>query len=170
MARSSKKLDDFEDIVNPLDNVEDVLRSHNWDYNRASEDELIVTVAGKACSYRLFFIWQEDLNLLQFCCQYDLTVMEENVEAARNIMMDINETLILGHFDLPRDTATPSLRHTSLLRGMSNDNGFEKLEDLIDISLTLCERHYSAFSLLTAHTMADKKVLNLALMETVGES
>ena len=168
--RSVRKLDDFQDITNPLDNIEIVLESHNWEYNRSSETDLIVQVAGKKCNYRLFFIWAEELNVLQFCAQFELTVLNENLESARAALMDINEDMIIGHFDLPRETGVPSFRHSCLLRGMSNDAGLEHLEDLIDISLTLCEKNFPALSLLSGKDTTDPRQLDLALMETVGES
>ncbi len=164
------QIDTFSEDLNPLDSVEAVLSANNWEFSRVNSDELMVQVAGKACTYRLFFIWQEDISAMQFCIQYDLTVLADQHMDTREAMMNINETLIMGHFDLPRDTGTPTFRHTSLFRGSSYDAGLERLEDLIDISLTLCEKYFPIFSLLCGTAPMDEKSMSLALMETVGES
>lgn len=160
-----------DDIQNPLDSVEEILNSHNWVFNRMNDDELIVQVKGKACDYRLFFIWQEDMNAMQFCCQYDMTLQDADMERVGATLMDINENLWMGHFDLPRDTQVPSFRHTCLLRGLNGLSGVEHIEDLVDISLAQCERYYPAFYLLAnKKEAANDQNIALALMEAVGES
>ena len=160
----------FETACNPLDSVEEVLTSHDWVFNRMNDDELMVQVTGKSCSYRLFFIWQEDMSALQFCCQYDMTVTPENTDAAAKALLELNENLWMGHFDLPADTNVPSFRHTCLMRGVNGLSGIEHIEDLVDISLAQCERHYPVFHLLShAHT-ADQSMMDLALMNASGEA
>ena len=159
-----------ESIINPLDNVEDILTSNNWVFNRMTDDELMVRVAGKNCDYRLFFIWQEDLSALQFCCQYEMSVNEKNMHNAGKVLMYVNENLWMGHFDIPQDTKTPSFRHTCLLRGINNGDTSSHIEDLVDISLAQCERFYSMFHFLCNSTIANDQTISLALMETSGEA
>ena len=162
--------DSFENISNPLDSVEEILSANNWVFNRMNNDELMVQVTGKACAYRLFFIWQEDMNAMQFCCQYDLAVSNKNLDIAARALMKINEGLWMGHFDIPADTRTPSFRQTCLMRGMNGPSYIEHIEDLVDISMAQCERFYAAFHLLSMAHVANDENMTLALMDTAGES
>ncbi|MCB1562066.1 MAG: YbjN domain-containing protein [Alphaproteobacteria bacterium] len=163
--------DNFEPCaINPLDRVEDVLDSNSWVFNRVSDEELIVQVKGKYCAYRLFFIWQDDMDALQFCCQYDLHVTPGNFERAASVLMSINENLWMGHFDIPKDTRIPTFRKTSLFRGLDNAVSAGQIEDLVDISLAQCERFYTAFYLLSEVRVANDQTLTLALMDAKGES
>ena len=166
----SVEIDEFFEYLNPLDSVENVLCTHNWVFNRISEDELVVQIAGKACSYRLFFIWQEDMNALQFCAQYDMTVNSQNMDHAAGLLMKINENLWMGHFDIPSDTGVPSFRQTCLMRGLENAEHTKHFEDMVDIALTQCERFYSAFHFLCSANIANDQVISLALMDTSGEA
>jgi len=166
----STRADTIQNIQNPLDNVEEVLQTHDWVFNRMNDDELMVQVAGKSCNYRLFFIWQEDMNAMQFCCQYDLVVNARNHQTAAVALMSMNENLWMGHFDLPKDTGIPSYRHTCLFRGMGETSGPEHIEDMMDISLAQCERYYPVFYLLSAANDTNDQSLALALMDTAGES
>lgn len=159
----------WERPYNPLDHVEDVLNAHDWSFHRVTSDELIVQVTGKSCDYRLFFIWQDDMQALQFCCQYDVIVADDQYDKAAQSLMTINENLWMGHFDLPKETGTPSFRQTCLMRG-ANDNIQDQISDLVDISLVQCERYYHVFHLLTHPAKADDQSLALALMDTAGES
>lgn len=159
-----------DEFSNPLDRVEDVMRSNNWSFNRMGEDKLMVRVTGKHCAYRLFFVWQDDMNALQFCCQYDMEIGPANQEQAARSILSINEDLWMGHFDLPKDTGVPSFRHTCLLRGLSHDGNGDYIEDMVDIALTLCEQYYSAFCLLSHPAdVAHDRNISLAMMQTVGE-
>lgn len=163
-------LEQFEHKPNPLDNVEELLDNNNWLFNRLNNSELMVEVEGKHCGYRLFFIWQEDMSTLQFCCQYDLEISNDNKAAAAQAVLDINENLWMGHFDIPKDTNVPSFRHTCLLRGIRDDQANSHIEDLVDISMVQCERFYSIFHFLSENEALNDQALSLALMETSGQA
>lgn len=163
----SMQLESFESTTNPLDSVEEILSANNWVFNRMNNDELMVQVTGKTCEYRLFFIWQSDMNAMQFCCQYNLAVAPASMEIAARALMKMNENLWMGHFDIPHDTKIPSFRYTCMMRGL---NGPDLIEDLVDISMAQCERYYGAFHLLSVPGTANDENLTLALMDTAGES
>ncbi len=167
MRTQSESLDT---VLNPLDHVEEVLAAHDWIFDRMTNDELMVEVAGKSGSYRLFFIWQAEMNAMQFCCQYELYIPKDKHQSAGIALMTINENLWMGHFDLPRDSGVPSFRHTCLFRGLEGVSFAEHIEDMMDISLAQCERYYPVFHLLAAANDANDASLSLALMETAGES
>jgi hypothetical protein len=86
--------------------------------------------------------------------------------------MSINEKLWMGHFEVPSDTKIPAFRHTCLYRGMQRTSAAD-LEDLVEIALAQCEKHYAAFYILS-HANDSRQIndqnLSLALMETIGES
>ena len=164
------QLELIDETHNPLDTVEDVLVSHNWDFNRMGDDELLVNVVGKSGQYKLFFIWQEDMQALQFCAQLDLNIRENNMDVSRKALTHINESLWMGHFDLPECNPKPSYRYTCLLRGRSHENANSMMEDLVDIALAQCEKHFPLFTLLSSANDINDDALSLALMDTEGES
>lgn len=157
-----------EVFINPLDNVEEVLTYNNWVYNRTNDDELIVTIAGRNCTYRLLFIWQEGLNALQYVCQYDITVSEKNRSVAYEAIANMNAMLWMGHLEVTADTLIPSFRHTALLPHHAEYH--DRIEDLVDISLAQCERFQPVFQILSDHTQIDMQTLSLAMMDISGES
>ena len=159
-----------EDDAHPLDSVEDILHAHDWSFERMTDDELMVEVTGKTGKYKIFFIWQEDMNALQFCAQLDATIMNNNLDRARKATLKINENLWMGHFDIPKETGMPSFRHTSLLRGINRLTAGEMIEDMVDIALAQCERHFPLFTLLASANDINDQTLDLALMDTAGES
>lgn len=167
----STELDLHDDIaVNPLDSVEEFLASNNWTFNRMNPDELVVQVTGKTGAYRLFFLWHDAMSALQFCCQYDLVIPAANRDAACRALTNLNETVWMGHFDIPQQTSIPTFRQTCLFRGAGKSDSSEHIEDLVDVSLAQCERYYPLFQFLARTDQIDEQNLSLAVMETAGES
>lgn len=160
----------FEEISNPLDSVEDVLSSHEWVFRRTTDDELTVDVTGRYGTYRMLFFWQDEFSALQFVCQYDFVIAENNIEQIPVTLMSINSELWLGHFDLDLQTRAPVFRYNSLFRGMTQTSGADHIEDIVDIALSECERFYPVFQLLAGTEELDGADLRLALMTSAGES
>lgn len=160
----------LEEDGNPIDHVEDVLSANNWTFSRMTEDELMVSVTGRAGTYRLFFIWQEEMQAMQFCAQYDMSIEPGNIDSAREAISTINEGMWMGHFDLPSGTRAPTYRYTALFRGNARSSLTETIEDIVDISMAQCERNHSVFQLLSSANDISVKSLELALMDTAGES
>lgn len=165
----------YEEIDNPLDTLEGVLKAQDWHFDRKDEDELRVRVKGKYCAYNLFFIWEGDMRAVQFCAQYDLTIPEDNMKNAASTLLTVNEKLWMGHFDIMSDTLTPTFRYTSLISGEAQNTATEEhLQEIINIAMTQCERFFSIFHLLSQKDSANDDTLPLdlplALMETQGVS
>ncbi|MAE50560.1 MAG: hypothetical protein CMH27_01990 [Micavibrio sp.] len=167
------QFDYLDTVDNPLDRVEDVMNANNWIFSRVNDEELMVQITGKCCGYNLFFIWQEEMNALQFCAQYDFAINDGQISKAASVLMNINEKLWMGHFEIPSDTKIPAFRHTCLYRGMQRTSAAD-LEDLVEIALAQCEKHYAAFYILSHANDSARDIndnyLSLALMETIGES
>ena len=158
------------DGANPLDNVEEVLDDYNWIYSRMNNEALVVEVEGKSCAYRLLFIWQEHLNALQICCQYNLHIRPHNMERAALAIMEMNTSLWMGHFEIMKDSASPCFRHTCLIHEHDDRKDYTHIENLLDISLIQCERYQNVFHLLAGEDSIDTDILSFAMMETAGES
>lgn len=160
----------FDDISNPLDGVEDLLQMQKWDFNRMNRDELFVETKGRHCDYRMIFVWDEGAAALQFCCEYDLVIGDHNRSRANDVLSDINCQVWLGHFEIARGQSVPCFRHTQLFRGMTQGSGAEHLQDLMQIAIGECDRHYMAFAALSQEITPDEETLSLAMMPAIGNS
>ena len=159
-----------DDISNPLDGVEDVLNAQNWSFNRANRDELFVEVKGRHALYRMMFAWDDQYNALQFCCEFDLQILDANTDLAFRTLGKINRALWLGHFDLCENTLVPSFRHTQLFRGQTQTSGAEHLQDLMQIAIDECDRNYSTLLMLSHENANDNDSFSLAMMTVAGQS
>jgi len=145
----------FQDHVTPLDNVERIMTNNNWVFNRTEDDEIVVQLDGRSCTYKLFFIWQENMNAMQFCCQMDLKVPDAQSLTVMKTLTTINQSLWI---------------HTCLFRGTDQNGCLEQIEDLVDISMAQCERYHTIFSMLAGgDTIANDDDIHFALMDHQGE-
>src|SRR3954453_12910949 len=83
---------------NPLDLVEEIVTANEWPFDRASDDQMIVEIAGRWCDYRLYFVWQEEVSAMQFSCQLDMKVPSARWPDAPALLAQINGALWLRPF------------------------------------------------------------------------
>ena len=84
---------------NPLELIEKVVAANDWPFDRTSDREIAVEVAGRWCDYRMFFSWRDDVEALHFTCAYDVRIPNERHPDIHGLLALINEKMWLGHFD-----------------------------------------------------------------------
>lgn len=158
---SNTSYDPFDEITNPLDEAEELIRAQKWDYERINLDELIVEVSTKITKYTLHFIWQEEHTALLFACEYaNMHIHEDNMEQLAASLMEMNTRIWMGHFEMNPSTKTPLYRHTSLFKGAMSSSGVEHIEDLIDVALHESDRFHSAFHVLCEDSQMHASVIH----------
>jgi hypothetical protein len=154
---------------NPLDIVEEIVTANEWPFDRTSEEEMIVEIAGRWCSYRLYFVWQTEVSAMQFSCQFDMKVPTPRRSAVTELLAEVNAKMWLGHFDVCTDENSPTFRHTTLLRG-ARAASVEQVEDLVEIAISECERFYPAFQFVIWGGKSPGEAVSAAILDTVGEA
>ena len=156
-------------VANPIDIAEEIVQANEWAHDRASDAELVVEITGRWCDYRLLFLWQREISALHFSCSFDMKVPKARRIAVLELLAAINERLWLGHFDLVTDDQSPAFRQGVLLRGAGSAS-VEQLEDLVDISVTECERFYPAFQFVIWAGKTAEEAIAAAMIDPVGEA
>jgi len=154
---------------NPIDLVEEIVVANDWAHDRASEEEMIVEITGRWCDYRMYFLWQEELNALHFSCGFDMKVPKRRRGSLYELLALANERLWLGHFDLAAGDAAPAFRYAILLPGGGTASA-EQVEDLVDIAMAECERFYPAFQLVVWGGKPPGEAIATALIEPIAEA
>lgn len=155
-------------VANPIDLVEEIVQTNSWPHDRSSDEEMVVEVGGRWCSYRLHFVWERSVNALQFSCAFEMKVPRLRRAAIYELLAAVNERLWIGHFDLA-DDQSPVFRQGVLLRGAIGAS-VEQIEDLVDISVTECERFFPAFQLVVWGGKPAQEAIAAAMIEPVGEA
>ncbi len=156
-------------VANPIDLVEEIVQANEWAHDRASDEEMVVEISGRWCDYRLLFVWQREINALHFTCAFEMKVPKVRRAAVFELLAAVNERLWLGHFDLTIDSQSPAFRQGVLLRGAAGAS-VEQIEDLVDISVSECERFYPAFQLVVWGGKPAEEAVAAAMIDPVGEA
>ncbi len=155
--------------ANPLDILENMFSANDWPYERRGRDEIGVVVSGRWCDYSLVFSWCDEISALHYCCAMDMRVPEASRGQVSELLAIANEKMWVGHFGVCNTDSVPLYRHTVLLRGTRGVSA-ESLEDMVDISLTECERFYPAFQFVIWGGKTAPEAVASAMLECVGEA
>ena len=158
-----------ESFLNPIDVVEDVIYSKKWNFSRSDDYELVAEISSKWCLYRLYFTWSEQIRAISFTITFDLKFPNNKLSEAHELLALINEKLWIGHFDITSQNGIPAYRHTVLSLD-SNETLFSQLEDLVDVGIYECEKHYPAFQLVLFEDSTPVKALKFSSFETIGQA
>lgn len=160
---------DRDSSDNPLDVMEDIVRSNEWLFDRSSEYELLVEMSGRWCDYRMFFVWRDEVKALYFTCSLDMKVIPEKRREINELLSQVNERMWFGHFELCSESGTPMFRHTMLTRGWNHVTA-EQLEDLVEIAVGECERFYPAFQYVLWAGYDAQQAIEATMLDPIGEA
>ena len=155
--------------ANPLDLVEEIVTSNDWSFDRTSQEEMLVEIAGRWSEYSLYFVWRAELSLMQFCCACEMRIPQGRRNSVNDLLALVNDKLWLGHFGFSPEDNLLTFRQTVLLRG-ARGASVEQLEDLVDIAITECDRFYPAFQMVIWGGQPAAEAIAAAMLEPVGEA
>jgi len=158
-----------EPRINPLDVVERLATGNDWSFERASDDEITILVAGRWTDYQLSYTWMSDIEALHLACAFDLRVPERRRAEVQALISLINERLWVGHFDHWVTEGIVMFRHALVLAGGTEASG-KQCEALLDTALEACERYFTAFQFVVWAGKTAREALDAAMFETSGEA
>jgi hypothetical protein len=148
--------------------VEHIASTHDWSFERSTEDELTLSVAGAWCDYHISLTWRDDLEALHLACAFDFKVSKARLAEVYRLLALVNEQLWLGHFDLWKEDGMLLYRHGLLLAGAVTHAG--QCEALLRASLESCERYYQAFQFVQWAGKTADQALTATMLETQGQA
>ena len=154
---------------NPLELVEQIAQIHAWRVERRGDEEIVVEIPARWCTYLVYFTWRDAAAALHLACCYDLCIPDGLEAKTYELLAKCNERLWIGHFGLWVEERMPLFRHTLLFSNASTPD-VDHFEELIDIGVAECERFFPAFNLIIENEISTDDALNGALLEPMGEA
>jgi hypothetical protein len=154
---------------NPVDVVEQLAAIKDWSFDRAGDDEIAISVAGRWTSYHLSFTWMDDVEALHLACAFDLKVPDRRRNEVLQLLAQVNEQLWIGHFDLWTRDGVIMFRHSLILAG-GVEASDRQCEVLLEAALEACERYYQAFQFVVWAGKPAREAVDAVMFETVGEA
>ena len=158
----------YDSSRNPVDLVEQVATSNDWNAERTNEDELTLTVAGSWADYQVSLNWREDLETLHIACAFDVKVPDNRIGEVYRLVAQINEQLWLGHFDIWAQEGLVMFRQGLMLNGTVATT--LQCEALLRAALEACERYYQSFQFVIWAGKDSREALASAMFDTEGQA
>lgn len=153
----------------PIDLVEQVVLTHDWPYDRPDMHELVTEVPMQWNDIRVWCSWRPELDALLFSFTYSTKAPQRCYPELYALIAQVNERMVIGHFDLSHEEGLLGFRHTFLLTRPDSLHE-DAIESLLERALAECERFYPAFQSLVWGGKSAKESLEIALFETLGEA
>ena len=155
--------------LNPLDVVERLASGNDWSFERVSEDEITIIVAGRWSDYQVSYTWMGDIEALHVACAFDLKVPERRRDEVQRLIALVNEQLWIGHFDLWTQDGMVMFRHALVLAGGVEATS-QQCQALLSSALEGCEGYFPAFQFVVWAGKPAREALDAAMFETSGEA
>lgn len=160
---------EVERQANPVDLVEKLASLNDWSFERASDYEISLSIAGKWTNYQVSFQWMSDIEALHLACAFDVKVPEARMPEVLRLLAKVNEQLWVGHFDVWVDEGMIMYRNALLLAGGSVASG-RQCEALLKSAVDAAERSFPAFQFVIWAGKNAKEAIEATLFETAGEA
>ena len=155
--------------AHPVDVIQQVALNNEWAFERAGDDEISISVAGRWSNYHASYSWMEDFEAIHLACAFDLKAPEGRVMEVMRLLSLVNEQLLLGHFDLWEQEGAIMFRQSLLLAGGAEPTS-KQVEGLLSNALEACECYFQAFQFVVWSGTSARDALASVLFETRGNA
>tara|TARA_B100002052_G_C15427912_1_gene395712 strand:+ start:53 stop:556 length:504 start_codon:yes stop_codon:yes gene_type:complete len=159
----------FDNFMNPIDEVEEILFAYGLEFLRKNNDEIFLRYSGIWNNYEMSFSWIKNSNLVQINNDLSISIPEEMIIGIQRMISIVNEKIKLGYFGFSTEKSCIYFRHNVLLRGGVKFNT-EQVEEFFDLIADECDKYYPAFQIYLQKHNDPVFALKSALLETVGEA
>jgi hypothetical protein len=169
LPKDVRSVRDYRFLANPIDVIEEMIVSQEWPYHRPDSEAIIIEIPGRWGDYRMEFVWQQEVGLLQITCVFDIPLNSKNQATLYELLNGVNGQTIIGHFERSSEENTLNFRYSVFFGDARLING-EQMEEIVELVFDESERFYPVFQMTLLEGKSQKEALSIALLETVGEA
>ena len=155
--------------LHPIDIVETLAESHDWEFDRVTEDQIAMAVEGQWRTYSLTLAWSPQDETLRLICTFEMEPPEHRMGELYDVLNRTNDMVWTGAFTYWAEQKLMVWRYGLVLAG-GQIAGPEQIDRLISSAVMAAERFYPAFQLVAwaEHTPAD--AMKVAIAEAYGRA
>ncbi|MFT7028075.1 MAG: hypothetical protein ACJAVS_002310 [Paracoccaceae bacterium] len=157
------------DDLHPIDLVECLADSRDWDFDRVGENRIALAVTGVWTAYAVSLTWSAPDSVLRLLCTYDLAPPADRMDALREAMDMANERCWTGAFCLWPGEDLMVWRYGLTLAGGGIASAGQIDAMMLD-AITACERFHPAFQLVAFDDADPEAALEIAIHEAYGRA
>lgn len=155
--------------IHPIDIVERLAESHNWDFDRVHDDQITMVVEGQWRTYSVTIDWSTHEDILRLICSFEMEPNQEKTAALFKGINLINEYCCAGTFNYLIEHQLMLYRYGLILDGVAAPTP-EQVDAMIGRAVFNSERFYPAFQLMTWGDTNPEEAIKTAIGETYGRA
>jgi hypothetical protein len=155
--------------LHPIDIVESLAESNDWEFDRVTDDQIAMAVEGQWKTYSLTLAWSAQDETLRLICTFEMEPPEGRMGELYEVLNRTNDMVWTGAFTYWTEQKLMVWRYGLVLAG-GQYAGPEQIDRLIAAAVMAAERFYPAFQMVAwaGHTPAD--AMKVAIAEAYGRA
>jgi hypothetical protein len=157
------------DEIHPIDIVETLAESNDWEFDRVTDDQIAMAVEGQWRTYSLTLAWNAADETLRLICTFEMEPPGERMGALHDVLNRCNDLVWTGAFTYWAEQKLMVWRYGLLLAGGQIASP-EQIDGLIGQAVMACERFYPAFQLVAWSNNTPQAAMQVAIAEAYGRA
>lgn len=166
MALSEQYL---EDDLHPIDIVETLAATHDWEFDRIADDQIAMAVEGQWRTYSITLAWSAYDETLRMVCTFEMEPPAEKLPALYALLNEINDQCWAGSFTYWAEQKLMVYRYGLVLNG-GQVAGTDQIDTMIGAAVLSAERYYPALQLLIWGDRTPQEAIQVAIAEAYGRA
>ena len=155
--------------IHPIDIVENLAESNQWDFDRIADDQIAMAVEGQWRTYSITLAWSGSDETLRMICSFEMEPPEDQQRQLYELLNLVNNQCWAGSFIYWNEQRLMVYRYGLVLTGGQIANA-EQIDTLIGNAVSSSERYYPALQLVAYGNDSPKDALKIAIAEAYGRA
>lgn len=155
--------------IHPIDIVETLAESHDWDFDRVADDQISMAVEGQWRTYSITLAWSAHDETLRLISTFEMDPPAEKIPALYEVLNRANDMVWSGAFTFWTEQRLMVWRYGLVLAG-SQIATPEQVDRLITQAVSAAERFYPAFQLVCWGDDSPERALDVAMTDAYGRA
>ncbi|TDE36668.1 YbjN domain-containing protein [Antarcticimicrobium sediminis] len=159
----------LEEDIHPIDIVEHIAESHDWDFDRIGDDQIAMAVEGQWRTYSITLAWSSYDETLRMVCTFEMDPPEDQLGRLYELLNAMNDQCWAGAFTYWADQKLMVYRYGLVLTGGQIASP-EQIDTMINAAVLNAERYYPAIQLLVWGGRSPRQAMQAAIAEAYGRA
>ncbi|MFD0978160.1 MULTISPECIES: YbjN domain-containing protein [Tropicimonas] len=155
--------------LHPIDIVESLAESNEWDFDRVADDQIAMAVEGQWRTYSITLAWSAFDETLRLICTFEMEPPEDKLPKLYEALNRVNDQCWAGAFTYWREQQLMTYRYGLVLAGGQVANP-DQIDRLIGTAVMAAERYYPAFQLVIWGDQDPEQAMQIAIAEAFGRA
>jgi hypothetical protein len=159
----------FSEDLHPIDLVEHLAETHDWEFDRVDDDQISMAVEGQWRTYSITLAWSDFDETLRLICTFEMEPPAERLPQIYEVLNHANDECWAGAFTYWPEQQLMVYRYGLVLNG-GQIAGADQVDRMIGAAVSAAERFYPAFQLVAWADRTPKSAMDVAMREAYGRA